>query len=134
MKKCFFYSKFLFLAIIVSVLINFSCRTLKKSTADKMEKTDTIIVSKGESFKIIVRANPSTGYDWQMDEKLTNTKVVIFINQNFKVDNDAVGSPGNETWNFKTIGTGETSIKLTYLRSWIPDKPAEIKIFKVLVK
>ena len=47
---------------------------------------------------------------------------------------DLVGAGGYETFTFKTISSGETSVTLTYNRPWEDKEPAETFTLDISVK
>ena len=89
----------------------------------------TIQVPIGRTIRVILDGNPTTGYAWEA----TSVDASI-LNQvgkpSFTSDSSAIGSGGKMTFNFQTIGSGETVLRLIYHRSFERDQPP-LKTFEV---
>lgn len=101
--------------------------------ADSDGKTITLKV--GDHFDITLQENASTGYGWEVIEGLGGLveqlgKPDFHSNSS---DKDLVGAGGPVTYHFKAAGSGTTTLKLAYHRSWEKDKPPA-KTFQVTVE
>jgi inhibitor of cysteine peptidase len=87
----------------------------------------TINLQPGETLTLTLESNPTTGYSWQVME-LDNAVLTQEGDPEYKQSSGAeglVGAGGTETFRFKTIGSGETSLSLGYMRSWESVPPVE---------
>lgn len=87
----------------------------------------TINLQPGETLTLTLESNPTTGYSWQVLE-LDNAVLVPEGDPEYKQSSGAeglVGAGGTETFRFKTIGSGETSLSLGYMRPWESVPPVE---------
>ena len=78
---------------------------------------ETIGVVMGDNFSISLEANPTTGYEWEVE---FDSDYLELVNKEYIPDSDEslVGAGGHQTFNFLALKSGNTSIKLSYLRSW----------------
>ena len=77
-----------------------------------------IKVRPGQTFKIDLQSNPTTGYMWQIRNPIDKTRLVI-VNKTFAPKSKKlVGSPGHEVWQFKALKKGTIYIEFAYKRSW----------------
>jgi len=77
----------------------------------------------GDEFVLTLESNPTTGYQWQVADKLDG-KIVRLISSEYKApDTKLVGAGGNEVWTFRAEGRGKTAINLIYVRPWEKDTP-----------
>ncbi|MGE5415536.1 MAG: protease inhibitor I42 family protein [Acidobacteriota bacterium] len=91
----------------------------------------TLTIKKGQSFKLTLPSNPSTGYSWSFSAAV-NTKVLLQAGHAVsQPPPHIVGAGITEIWNYKAIGKGVTSITLGYKRPWEKNPP--IKTFKLKV-
>ena len=95
--------------------------------------TGTILVRKGETFKITLTSNPTTGYQW--NENFDETLIQL-INKTYKADEpQLMGSGGTEIFEFKAIGSNSnTTIKFAYARAWESVPPIDEKSFNIKIK
>ena len=91
-----------------------------------------ITVPVGVGFTINVKANPTTGYTWEVGFDQSLLKLVRRYTPS---GSGAIGAGGVETFEFEGIKAGQTEIYLNYKRSFEPNNPPlETKTFKVTVK
>ena len=94
----------------------------------------TITVRPGDSIRIKLKSNRTTGYSWALTGK-TDAKVLKSGEVEYKVDDHPagmVGVGGNDYCTFTALAPGKTEIELGYARPWEKDKePAQT--FKVSV-
>lgn len=107
--------------------------------ASEMQVTDpqqTIQISTGEEFTIILEANPTTGYQWKIIGGVDKT-VIEFVRSDYKSTSDPnlVGGGGLDLWTFKAVNAGESRVVLGYYPpSNDPVEPQQITTFTVIVK
>lgn len=128
-KKMYALTGFFFIMIgAASIMITGCNRKLGKDKVDKTEKTakmeettDSIIETKvGKNFDIVVKSNPTTGFQWFVAEP-TDQYVVKLANKEFIKDENAdnmLGAGGKEVWTFEPVAEGEVTIRLVYKREW----------------
>lgn len=94
-----------------------------------------IKITRGESFCLKLKENPSTGYSWQ----LSLNKGLNLVNSKYSPPvplNNAqrlmVGASGNHLWKIKAIAKGDQQIEVIYRRSWEKQTGKE-KVFRLKV-
>ncbi|MBM4154140.1 MAG: protease inhibitor I42 family protein [Lentisphaerae bacterium] len=76
----------------------------------------TVSVAKGGEVVVILRGNPSTGYEWVVAGS-DETRMTL-SGSGFVPDNNMPGSGGEYRFEFKAIETGTVPLRLVYKRSW----------------
>jgi len=105
--------------------------------ADSLKVTDPtkpIQVNAGDEFQILIEANATTGYHWEIIGELDK---VEFVGNDYTSTSEAglVGGGGVELWTFKAINAGETQVFFGYFPpSNDPTDPQQITTFTVIVK
>ena len=97
---------------------------------------NTATVQKGETFKIELDANPTTGYLW--DVRLKAGKASL-LSQGYTADAPAgsvvIGGGGVESFVFKAEEAGTVELVAEYSRPWEKSaKPAVTQRFDITVK
>jgi predicted secreted protein len=89
----------------------------------------------GDTFHIIIAANPSTGYQWQIVGELDGD-TVEFVSRDYTADEPVIpGSGGVDVWTFRGISAGETQITLgSYPPSLDPTGPEQTITFRVTIR
>ncbi len=93
----------------------------------------TIHVLPGETIRVRLRSNPSTGFSWALgpiEEGMFETSGESEFEADPHREGEA-GYGGCEIWKFKAEQSGKTEISLFYARSWEDKEPA--KTFKLQV-
>lgn len=99
------------------------------STQDKMIK-----VRKGEVFKIVLKANHSTGYSWSWDDK-PDRSILDSVYVSYVLEKKMLtGGGGHEIWELRAIEKGEQRVRMVYKRPWKNDETNEMKEFIVKVE
>ena len=95
-----------------------------------------IDVPVGQEFKIVLDANPTTGFEWQLASPLDETLVTLVGNAYTVASTPGrTGTGGKHTWTFMPVRQGHTVIGLKYLRSWEKGVDASKKvIFTVIIR
>jgi inhibitor of cysteine peptidase len=89
-----------------------STLNLKATDANK-----TFQLHPGDQVVIMLDANPSTGFDWDIDQ--TNNTVLASQGKTFQASsNGAPGSGGTDTFTFKALTAGTVNLSLKYWRSF----------------
>ena len=96
---------------------------------------DTFETTTGKTFTIALDANASTGYNWSQVTK--NTNVVAYVDNAYMAtaaNPQIIGGSGTDTFTFKAVGKGTTTISLAYARPWESVPPAQTRTITVTVK
>ena len=91
-------------------------------------------VRPGETFKISVTSNPSTGYAWKLDFPKEEKGLMLLDSKHIEASKPMPGAPGNQVYTFKALKTGETKIRLVYQRPWVPSSADTREIFTVIAQ
>jgi inhibitor of cysteine peptidase len=119
----------LFLSTIVYI---FSGCTIAGKTYTESNNGDDLNLKVNDTITIKLESNATTGYKWNLFEE-NNSGIITMISSGYteKENKDnLVGAGGFETFSFKAISRGNTTITLTYNRQWEKDVQPE-KIFKL---
>lgn len=75
----------------------------------------TVRVDNGDTFRVELEGNPTTGYSWE-PENLDTSILEQQGDWEFDPESSAVGAGGTVTTTFKAVGTGTTALRLIYHR------------------
>jgi inhibitor of cysteine peptidase len=110
--------QFVVLALICVCFLSFQSRIIK--------------VRQGEVFRVILKANHSTGFSWQWENK-TNKSIVDSVYMDYVLSDKAItGAGGNEIWEFKAKRKGEQKLIMVYKRPW--EKEGSFEKEEILVR
>ena len=118
------------LPVILSILaLSVNC------FAREPEQSKTIETQTGEAFTITLKANLTTGYQWQL-AKPAEEGAVQLISSEYSADKTGLaGSGGKQVWVFKALKAGKSNIAFQYVRPWEKDSPPEKEeSFAIVVK
>ncbi len=130
----------LILAVLMGLCIN-ACAENQRTAAvfpeADREFTDplqTIQVTVGETFSIVLDSNPTTGYTWQRQDKAGGGVVVFTGNRFVAARTDLAGAGGKEHMAFRAKSPGTEKLTFHYLRPWEKNtEPARTVVFTVTV-
>lgn len=113
--------------------------TIPSASEDAEPQATTSISSieatTGDSFSVDLDANPTTGYQWELD---FDSEYLQLLNRKYvprATETDLVGAGGTDTFNFRALKPGDTEMTFSYLRPWEKDKaPIEQKIYEITIK
>ena len=128
---------------IVAAILFVACSKSKNETpsnpspekfvdVDEHNSGDTIHVLPGETIRVKLRSNPSTGFSWALGPIEDG---IFDVESAFEADPHREGEAGYggcEIWKFKAEQSCETDISLSYERPWEDERPAA-KTFKLHV-
>jgi len=82
------------------------------------EMKTELSIKKGDSFRIELESNPTTGYMWyeKHDSQMISLIKSEFISSS--PEKKIVGNPGKQIFVFKAVEKGETVIEFVYKREW----------------
>ena len=99
----------------------------------KKVETQTIKTKSGDKFSVVLEANLTTGYLWEVN---FDSIYIQLINRKYTpYFPEKIGAGGEETFNFLALKSGETKITFSYLRPWEKEKPPlKKKIYKIIIE
>lgn len=101
------------------------------SVMPKIYRTGSdIVAGVGEPFVVELEANPTTGYEWQLQ---VDANKVEIVNRKYQPSGSGIGAGGSEHITLRPISTGDTSIRALYKRKWETD-PIEERHFKLRIR
>lgn len=122
--------------ILLPVLIlSLACATLIPA-GSITDPAQPINVQPGDTFKIIIRSNPSTGYHWEILGELDETGIQ-FISRDFRSDQllpILVGAGGVDIWTFKAVTAGQVQLTLGSYPPSAESEPVDTVSFDIIVK
>ena len=127
------------LAIIVIVVVLTVAATvvtlvLTRAAQGNKVTGDTFETTVGKTFTIALDANMTTGYNWTQTTKDTN--VVAYVDNAYvaaATGPQTVGGGGIDTFTFKAVGKGTTTITLNYARPWESVPAAQTRTITITV-
>jgi inhibitor of cysteine peptidase len=82
----------------------------------------SISVEPGHEFQVVLEANPSTGYLWEIDPEAPGAAVIEVVGEPaFTARSDLPGSGGKTTFTFRALEQGSGLLRLRYWRPFEPD-------------
>lgn len=83
----------------------------------------TLNVSAGRKFALVLESNHATGYRWELLSSGDSAIVKSVGNEYSAPATGLAGAGGKEVWIFEAVGKGATGISLKYARPWEKDVP-----------
>ena len=132
-------------ALVLCALISSSlivCTAPKKT----YETTNTITVSRGQRFSIVLPSNPTTGYDWHWikpeegKELETLQKHIKLVKESYMPSNKTIkgkalmGAGGKKKFTFKATGKGSTPLTFEYKRIWERQPADQVKKYTIDIR
>jgi predicted secreted protein len=91
-------------------------------------------VKAGQSFDIVLPANASTGYSWQITGT-PDASLVQSMGQNYIAEQPVIpGSGGVDVWTFDALAPGETEIQFGYFPPGNTTQAEETVIFSIRIE
>ena len=73
----------------------------------------------GQTLRVILGTNASTGYRWAEDAQISDTAVLAQIGHvAVATPNSGPGSAGTEMWTFSAVNPGRATVTTTYGQPW----------------
>lgn len=122
-------------AELAQILVN-CLRVMKLATADEGQDIQQYRILSGQSFTIALDANPTTGYQWELEDSYNHSLIKIeksYYQESQNSSPPRVGMGGKSCWDFVALAPGTTEIKLYYARPWESTQPLKSKIIKIVV-
>jgi inhibitor of cysteine peptidase len=123
------------IVIVVAVAAVVVTLVLTRASGGDQVTGDTFETAVGKTFTIALDANATTGYSWS--QTIGDTTVVTFVSNEYAAetrDPQVVGGGGTDTFAFKAVGKGTTTITLNYARPWESVPPVQTRTITVTVK
>lgn len=104
------------------------------SLPEPTDPTRLITAKAGETLDIIVPANLSTGYHWELIGEL-DENVVEFVTREYIAQQPVIpGSGGVDVWTFRAVSAGDTTITLGYYPPGNETDADETVVFSLAVE
>ena len=119
---------FILLSFMVFLFILIGCSPAT-ITINEDNIKEEYSIKKGGFIEVILSANPSTGYNWQIVS--IDTLIVKIFDEIYTaktVNENIVGSGGSKMYVFKAINRGDTSIEIEYSRPFEKELPPKKKL------
>ncbi len=91
---------------------------------------ESISIDVGETVKMKIESNPTTGYYWTAK---VEPEFVNIVNEDYLSDSNLIGAGGIQEFDFKAVKAGKTNIVMEYGRSWEPN-PINTYSISVIIK
>lgn len=92
-------------------------------------------LKKGQTFRLELPSNPSTGYSWHFAKPIETNQILTMTKSGYEAaQTNRIGASGKQYWTLKGRHRGVANLTLEYKRAWEKnEKPAEVKryTFKV---
>jgi len=98
--------------------MNATIATLTQADSDR-----TIEVAAGDTIRLRLHENASTGYRWAFED--ANTELVDVREDPYVRRSDAVGSGGDTQWTLTAKAPGTAQISLKLWRQWDGDRSVQ---------
>jgi len=81
-----------------------------------------IKVNAGDSLKVVLCSNPSTGFQWSETAEISDQNILEQVDHKLVMPESEPlpppGTPGQEVWTFSALNKGKSTISLEYSQSW----------------
>ena len=109
--------------ILAGLLYACGAQGSSEGSTKQLTEADTgrsLELSVGDQLEITLPANPTTGFQWEVD--VVDITLLRQIGEpEFEAAGNAVGSGGQVTLRFEAVGTGQTELKLIHHRVFEED-------------
>ena len=97
--------------------ILFGCSPRRIISIGEAENGKTVEINAGDTLKVSLAGNPTTGYNWYVAS--VDTQVLTQMGDpSFVASSNAMGAGGIITLTFQAPIAGQTSLQLEYKRAW----------------
>lgn len=135
MKKCILLISTLGLLIVGCLPTPIPATMPAEVELDAEDNGCKIKLVKGQILTISLRGNPTTGYNWQVEDPLEEQVLRQIGEAEFKPQSDLMGAPGILTLRFEALDAGQTTLTLVYHRPWEKGvEPLETFLVQVVVR
>ena len=108
--------------------------TTPSALPDPTDPSQILVVKSGQNFDIVLPANASTGYHWQITGT-PDASLLQSTGQSYLSEQPVMpGSGGVEVWTFTALAPGETKIEYGYFPPGDTTPTDETVIFSVRIE
>ncbi len=122
--------------ILLSVVIlSLACATINPA-GSITDPTQPINVQAGDTFKIIIKSNPTTGTHLEIVGEL-DANAIQFVSRDYRSDQPipiAVGVGGVDIWTFKAVSAGQVQLTLGSYPPSAESEPLRTVSFDIIIK
>lgn len=123
-------------SVITLALLLGGCAMSSTIRVDSTASGQQVSLSRNQTLEVALPSNPSTGYRWDVAE--VDSAIVQQQDDPTYVPDSAdqtrVGSGGTQTFTFRAIGAGQTTLTLIYHRPWETNvDPAQTYTLRLVV-
>jgi predicted secreted protein len=98
------------------------------------DPTQLLTAKAGQNFDIVLPANASTGYQWQI-VGTPDASLIQSIGENYIAEQPIIpGSGGVDVWTFGSLAPGETEIQFGYFPPGNTTQAEETVIFSIRIE
>ena len=91
--------------------------------------SEQVEIAEGEFFTVTLCSNPTTGFEWNEEAKISDTGVLQQLQHEFigpeSEPPPPPGTPGQEVWTFEALKPGMSTVSMEYSRPWEGGQKAE---------
>jgi predicted secreted protein len=131
----FIFRRKIHISISILILLLLSCTGTKDGLIlTEKDNGKAVVVTKGDTFKLRLKAQLSTGYSWKIIN-FNNRIITVGKPEIETLKKDVVGGIDYQIFSIGTIDSGEGEIVLHYLQPWQKGvKPLQIYTIKIRVE
>jgi inhibitor of cysteine peptidase len=111
---------------ITALLLTAGCGSSRAITRNQSADGTTVELAPDQTLVLTLASNPSTGYSWAVaaiDESILQQQGDPTYTASPARDPQVVGAGGTETFRFRALASGQTTLQLIYRRPWEQDVP-----------
>jgi inhibitor of cysteine peptidase len=119
-------------ALVMLTMVG-SCASESDLTLTESDHLSEVNVETGDTFEVRLESNPSTGYAWEVADTATEAFLDL-LSRGYEepTQENLVGAPGTEVFEFEAVETGAGILRLEYIRSF-EDLPVAAKVIEYTV-
>jgi predicted secreted protein len=108
--------------------------TTPSTLPEPTDPTQVLTVKAGQPFDIVLPANSSTGYRWQITGTV-DASLIQSVGQKYVAEQPVIpGSGGVEVWTFNALAVGQTKLEFGYFPPGNTTQPDETVIFSISIE
>ncbi len=122
---------YVFIFVIASLAVMMGCtsgKTIALTSADNGRTIDAFV---GDKITVTIEGNPTTGFTWET-ENLNSAQLQQRGEPKYTAASNLLGAAGTYVFAFNVVGSGGTSLKLIYHRTWeegvAPEQTFEVNV------
>ncbi|MCX5709177.1 MAG: protease inhibitor I42 family protein [Candidatus Omnitrophica bacterium] len=102
---------------------------------EEQDAVNTIQAYVGKDFIIVLDANATTGYSWELADPIDEGQIKLVGSEYVTANTGLVGAGGKSVWTFKALKVAKAKISFKYVRPWEKDvAPAKVSTFVVDIR